>query len=74
MSVLDAVPVEAIDAQARQVDIARMVLAVIAAVFYGIGRLVGALVLMVAWAATAVRIGYADGRGRGAHSRGRDGS
>lgn len=68
-TVLSRVPVDEITAEARQSHPGRTLLTVIAAVFYLIGWLAGRTVLAVAWCATAVKVGWQEGR-RGAVSRG----
>jgi hypothetical protein len=66
MSVLDAVPLEAISQRARTVDVGRVLLTVLAAILYGLGWIVGRAVFAIAWAGSAVRVGFTDGR-RGPH-------
>ncbi|MFI6681890.1 hypothetical protein [Kribbella sp. NPDC050470] len=67
--VLDQVPVGRITKEAREVRFSRTVLAVIAGVLYGIGwltaKLFGLVWFAVAWAGTAVKIGWTDARGGG---------
>jgi hypothetical protein len=65
-SILERVPVARISAQAREVHFARMLLAVFAAVLFGVGwlaaRVVGLLWLALAWSAVAVREGWRSGK------------
>ncbi|MBM7788863.1 hypothetical protein [Tenggerimyces flavus] len=64
MTVLDRVPVDAITEQAKQVNVGRVVLTVLAALLFGLGWLVGAFVLALAWCGTAIKVGYLEGRRR----------
>lgn len=58
------VPVERITAEARQVRFGRTVLTVLAALLFSVGwcvaKLAGGLWLVVAWAATAVKVGWVE--------------
>jgi hypothetical protein len=54
--------VDAISEQARRVDVGRAVLTFVAAVFVGVGRLLGRFVTALVWVAVAVRVGYRDVR------------
>jgi hypothetical protein len=70
--VLEQVPVSRITQEAREVRFGRTVLAVIAGLLYGLGWLTAKLFSVVwfalAWAGTAVKIGWVDardGRNRG---------
>lgn len=76
-SVLDRVPVDEITAQAREIHFWRTVLMVIAGVLFGIGWLTAktfaVLWLAAAWSATAVKVGWREGRARGADPRGPSG-
>jgi hypothetical protein len=58
-------PVDEITAQARQVHLGRVLLTVLAAVFFAIGWSAGRFFLGVAWCAVAVKLGWQAGR---AHS------
>lgn len=64
--VLQRVPVEQINRQAREVHFWRTVLLVLAGVLFGVGWLAAkgfaVLWLAVAWTATAVKLGWAAGR------------
>lgn len=64
MTVLD-VPAErldAISAQAREVDAGKAVLGLIAAVLILVGKVIGVVALAVVWSFVAVRTGYRDVR------------
>jgi hypothetical protein len=58
------IPVARISAQARQANIGRALLTMIAAMLYAPGWLVGKVFLGAAWACVAVRVGFQDARGR----------
>lgn len=63
---LDRIPVERITVEARDVRFGRTVLTLIAGILFGIGWLiakaVGALWLVVAWCATAIKVGWLEAR------------
>jgi uncharacterized membrane protein YedE/YeeE len=63
---MDGQRLDRITAEARQVQFGRVVLTVLAAVLFGVGwvvaRAFGVLWLVAAWTATAVRIGWQEGR------------
>jgi hypothetical protein len=65
MAVLDRVPLDRINTEARDVEIGRAVLTVLAGVLFAVGWLaaktVGLLVLAVAWSVAAVRVGWSVG-------------
>lgn len=65
---LDRVPVAEIGARAREVRFSRTLLAAITGILFGtawlIARIFSVAWLALAWAATAVRIGYQSGAGR----------
>lgn len=67
MAVLEGVPIDRINREAREVDAGRAVLTAVAAVLFALGWLaakaVGLVVLVVAWSWTAARIGWEQGRG-----------
>jgi hypothetical protein len=67
--VLDRVPVSRITEDAKQVRFGRTLLALIAGLLYGLGWLTakafGLVWFALAWAGTAVKIGWVDARGRG---------
>jgi hypothetical protein len=60
----ERVDVDAITAQARDVDFGRLFLAGVAAVLVFIGRAAGVAVMALAWACVAVRVGYREVRPR----------
>lgn len=66
MAVLDAVPLDRITAEARQVHFGRTVLTLLAAVLFGIGwtvaKVFGVVWLTLAWTATAVKVGWVEAR------------
>lgn len=62
VGLLDRVQVDDISAQARDVQLGRVLLTVIAAVFWGIGWVAAKSFLAVAWCAVAVRQGWREGR------------
>jgi hypothetical protein len=65
-ALMDTVPVERINAEARDVQFGRTVLTIIAALFFAIGwiaaRTLGVLWLALAWSATAIKVGWQAGR------------
>jgi hypothetical protein len=61
-TITQRMPLDEITRQARQVRFGRVLLTVLAAVFFGIGWLVARLFLAVAWCAVAVRTGWQEGR------------
>lgn len=65
-ALLDTQRLDRITAEARQVHFWRTVLTVIAALLFGLGwvvaRAFGLLWLVMAWTATAVRLGWQEGR------------
>ena len=63
MTVLDQVPLQRITAEARQVQVGRLLLTLLAGVFYLIGWLVARLLLGVVWCCVAVKVGYLDAGG-----------
>jgi hypothetical protein len=71
MAVLDRVPVDRIAAEARDVEFGRTLLKLIAGFFYLIGWLVAKLLLAVAFAWTAVKVGYLEANGPRPHGRAR---
>jgi hypothetical protein len=67
--VLERVPVSRITEDAKQVRFGHTVLALVAGLLYGLGWLTakafGLVWFALAWAGTAVKIGWVDARGRG---------
>lgn len=61
-TLLDRVPLDQISDQARQVRFGRVLLTLVAAVFYGLGWVAGRVFLAVAWCGVAVRVGWQEGR------------
>lgn len=61
MSVLDRVPVGAINARARDIDMAAMLLALLALPFMALGWLARAVFVALAWAYSAVLVGWESG-------------
>lgn len=67
MAVLDQVPVARITTQARDVQVGRVLLAVMLGVLYGLGWLARKMVLALAVAGTSIKLGWQDaGRPAGA--------
>jgi len=66
MAVLDSIPIDRINREAREVDAGRALLTVLAAVLFAVGWLaaktVGVVWLTLAWSATAVKVGWREGR------------
>ena len=63
MTVLDRVPLERISAEARQVQVGRLLLTLLAGLFYLIGWLVAKLLVGVVWCCIAVKVGYVEAGG-----------
>lgn len=63
-TVLERVPVAAIEAEASEVQFRRVVLTVLVGVFFAVGWLVGRSWRCVAWAAAAVKVGFQSGRAK----------
>lgn len=59
---LDSGRVDEISARARQVDVGRVLLTLIAAIFYSVGWTAGKALLAVAWCAVAVKVGFQEAR------------
>lgn len=66
---LDRVPVDRITAEARKVNLARAVLAIVGAALYGVGWVAAKSVALVwftlTWIFAAVKVGWADARDPG---------
>lgn len=66
MAVLDRVPVDRITTQARDIQFRRVLLTLLAGLFFAVGwsvaKLFGVLWLAVAWSVTAVKVGWQEGR------------
>lgn len=65
-TVLERVPVDRITAEARDVDLGRALLTVVAAVLFAVGwlagKVVGGLITAVAWSLAAVKVGWVEAR------------
>lgn len=65
-TISERVPVARITAEARNVQFAHTALTLVAAVLYGIGwaagKVLGAVWLVLAWSATAVKVGWQEAR------------
>lgn len=61
-AVLDRIPVEQITADAKQVDVGRAVLSLLALIPFLIGWVAGKIVLTVAWVGLAVKAGWLEAR------------
>jgi hypothetical protein len=68
-TITQRVPLDEITAQARQVRLGRLLLTLIAAVFFGLGWMAGRFFLGVAWCAVAVKVGWQAGAARGGPAR-----
>jgi hypothetical protein len=68
-SIAERVPLDQITRQARDVRFGRVLLTVLAAVFFGIGWAVGRFFYALAWCAVAVRVGWQAGAARGGPAR-----
>ena len=62
MAVLERVPVDRISVEARQVHVGRVLLTVLAALFFAVGWVAGKAVLAVAWCGVAVKVGWQEAR------------
>lgn len=65
-SFLDRVPVEEINTRAREVSFTRTLLALIAALLYGLGWIAAKIVMVTwiaaAWSGTAIKLGWIEAR------------
>lgn len=59
---MDSGRVDDISAQARQVNVGRVLLTLFAAFFYAIGWTAGKALLAVVWCAVAVKVGFTEAR------------
>ena len=59
------IELDEITAQARQVRFGQVLLTILAAVFFGLGWVVGRFFLGLAWCAVAVKLGWQAGAARG---------
>lgn len=62
MAVIDATSLDQIGAKARDIDPGRLLLTIIAAVFYVVGWVPSKLVLGVFWCCAAIRLGWVEAR------------
>lgn len=66
MAVLDRVPVDRITLEARQINLGRLLLTLIAGLLYGIGwtaaKTVKVLALVLVWCLAAVKVGWQEAR------------
>jgi hypothetical protein len=62
MVVLDRVPIDRIQVEARDVQFARMLLKLLLGLFYAVGWVAGKVSVVVAVAWTAVKLGWVDAR------------
>jgi len=63
VTVLEHVPLERINAEAKQVHLGRLLLTLVAGFFFLIGWLVAKLLLGVVWCCVAVKVGYLEAGG-----------
>jgi hypothetical protein len=61
-TVLERVPVDRISAEARQVQLGRTLLTLLAGFFYVLGWLAGKAIGGLAWCAAAVKVGWQEAR------------
>lgn len=59
---LDRVPVDRITAEARQIRLGRLLLTLVAGLFWLIGWVAGKAALAVVWCAVAVKVGWQEAR------------
>jgi uncharacterized membrane protein len=71
---LDSDRTQEISRQAAQVDVGRVLLTLIAAVFFSIGWIAGKALLAVVWCAVAMKVGYVEARHGARKPAGRRGS
>jgi len=73
MVTVDTVVLDRITKQAREIRFSRVLLTVLAGIFYGIGwitaRGFGVLWLALTWSAVAVKVGWQEGRRKSAPKR-----
>lgn len=68
-AVAERVHLDEITAQARDIRLGRVLLTVLAAVFFALGWTVGRVFLGVAWCAVAVKVGWQAGAAHGGPAR-----
>lgn len=64
MTILDRVPLDEITERAQRIHLGRVVLSLIAGLFYAIGWVVGMAFLALVWCAVAVKVGFVEARKR----------
>jgi uncharacterized membrane protein YciS (DUF1049 family) len=64
-TVAERIQLDDITAQARQVRFGRVLLTVLAAVFFAIGWAIGRVFLALVWCGVAVKVGWQAGAARG---------
>ena len=64
-TITQRIPLDDITRQARDVRFGRILLSLLAAVFFGLGLAAGRFFLGVAWCAVAVKVGWQAGRAHG---------
>ena len=62
MTVFSRVPVDRIGVEARDVHIGRVLLTILAALFFAIGWVVAKVFLALAWCGVAVKVGWQEAR------------
>lgn len=62
MAVIDAASLDQLGAKARDIDAGRVLLTVVAALFYVVGWVPSKVVLVVFWCCAAVRLGWVEAR------------
>lgn len=69
-NLLDRVPVDRIQAEARQVHLGMTLLTLLIGIFWAVGWLAGKATLAIGFAYAAAKVGYQDARGVQAGPRG----
>jgi hypothetical protein len=62
-SLLDRVPLERIEIEARQVHLGRVLLTVLVGIFWALGWLAGKMTLGIGFAYAAAKVGFQEARG-----------
>jgi hypothetical protein len=70
VTVFERVPVDRINAEARQVHLGRLLLTVLAAFFFALGWVVAKTFLALAWCGVAVKVGWQEARSGAARPSG----
>jgi len=67
-TVIERVPLERINAEAQEINLAKTLLTVLAGVLWLIGwvagKIIGTVVVAITWSLAAVKVGWADARSR----------